>query len=601
MLSFETSGKKIFLAVLILSSFASSVFAAGTIQGTAQSQTTGQFDFSHNSSNVTISTSGCGLNSVSGKVYNNTLGLVDFSQLSVTYTGGQSTARVTGAAVTNSGERIYFDTNDGNVTIANVTAPAGSAIPFAGQAFSPTLGAISFSGVTTLWRPNCANPTAQVDIKANNSDGPVSVSTESSVILAWNSADTGVISCAASGSWSGTRPPSGTETLTNLISSGTYTLICGSVSDSVTIKVADVVPPPPPIVSPYLCPSVPLTLDLRRSNTDPRTGGQVSSLQRYLYQFKNDLTFGISGLSESYFTGGYFGLYTHRAVIAFQNKFGVSPADRVVSQTTRDTILQNCTPGPTPPKVACPLPAVTDNLAYGARNTVRGDLQVSSLQAFLYQYKEIFPGWRLPSARSSFVTGSYYIQTRNAIQKFQGQFGLITSDKLEYGRIGEQTRNAIIAQCDPSLPSPDQNPETLSSPVFPPPPPPPTGTNQPPPSPPSGINLPPPSQTLSSIQGITYNFGPPAVGISTTVRLGAAAVTTNTANNYVFKFLDLQPGQTYTVTIDVPVGYQASNVTYSSCVYTGGIPTNCHSNWIPGTSATVAIPAVGAVDLWWRL
>lgn len=79
-----------------------------------------------------------------------------------------------------------------------------------------------------------------VDLKANNSDGPISIAYGGSVTLSWNS--TNANSCSASGNWSGTKGTSGSESMANLTSSKTHTLSCtgatGSASDSVTVNVA---------------------------------------------------------------------------------------------------------------------------------------------------------------------------------------------------------------------------------------------------------------------------------------------------------------------------------------------------------------------------
>lgn len=78
-----------------------------------------------------------------------------------------------------------------------------------------------------------------VDIKANGSDGPITVAYNSSVNLSWISSN--VDSCTASGGWSGIKGTSGSQKVENLTSSRTYTLTCsgpaGSASDSVTVNV----------------------------------------------------------------------------------------------------------------------------------------------------------------------------------------------------------------------------------------------------------------------------------------------------------------------------------------------------------------------------
>lgn len=88
-------------------------------------------------------------------------------------------------------------------------------------------------------------PTAPiVDLSAN----PVNVAYDGSTTLSWSSSN--VDSCAATGSWSGNRSLTGSQTQTNLTSNQTYVLTCsgvgGTASDSVTINVS---PPPAPSVN----------------------------------------------------------------------------------------------------------------------------------------------------------------------------------------------------------------------------------------------------------------------------------------------------------------------------------------------------------------
>ena len=78
-----------------------------------------------------------------------------------------------------------------------------------------------------------------VDLKANGSDGPISVAYGSSVTLTWISSSAN--SCQASGDWTGYKSTSGSQTISNLTSSKTFTLNCsgsaGSVSDNVTVNI----------------------------------------------------------------------------------------------------------------------------------------------------------------------------------------------------------------------------------------------------------------------------------------------------------------------------------------------------------------------------
>jgi len=81
-----------------------------------------------------------------------------------------------------------------------------------------------------------------VDIKANNSDGPITIAYNYAATLTWTSQNAN--SCTAAGAWSGTKLTSGSESTGNLTSSKTYTITCfglgGSASDSVAINVQQV-------------------------------------------------------------------------------------------------------------------------------------------------------------------------------------------------------------------------------------------------------------------------------------------------------------------------------------------------------------------------
>lgn len=85
-----------------------------------------------------------------------------------------------------------------------------------------------------------------VDIKANGSDGPVTIGFNSSANLSWSSQNAD--NCTASGAWSGSKNTSGSQSTGNLTSSKTYTITCtgqgGSDSDSVTVNVQQAPEPP---------------------------------------------------------------------------------------------------------------------------------------------------------------------------------------------------------------------------------------------------------------------------------------------------------------------------------------------------------------------
>ena len=79
-----------------------------------------------------------------------------------------------------------------------------------------------------------------VDIKANDSNGPLAIADNGSVTLTWTSSN--ATSCIASGGWSGTKSTSGSQTISNIATSKTYTLACSGgsniASDSVTVNTA---------------------------------------------------------------------------------------------------------------------------------------------------------------------------------------------------------------------------------------------------------------------------------------------------------------------------------------------------------------------------
>ena len=82
---------------------------------------------------------------------------------------------------------------------------------------------------------NTSPPDPVVDLKADGSDGPITILSGTSATLSWTSAN--VASCTASGDWSGEKALSGSESTGSLVSSKTYVLACDAVSDSVTVNV----------------------------------------------------------------------------------------------------------------------------------------------------------------------------------------------------------------------------------------------------------------------------------------------------------------------------------------------------------------------------
>ncbi len=98
------------------------------------------------------------------------------------------------------------------------------------------------------FRYTATPPTAPtVDIKANGSDGPITIPYNTPASLTWTSTNT-TGACTASNGWTGSRATSGSQGTGSLTSSKTYTLTCtgpgGSASDSVTVNVTPVAEKP---------------------------------------------------------------------------------------------------------------------------------------------------------------------------------------------------------------------------------------------------------------------------------------------------------------------------------------------------------------------
>jgi len=88
-----------------------------------------------------------------------------------------------------------------------------------------------------------------IDLKANGSNGPITVSYQENITLSWSSENSA--SCQASGDWSGTKAVSGSQVIQmSEVKTNTFTITCQDSTgtkieaDSVTV----VVTPNPPVV-----------------------------------------------------------------------------------------------------------------------------------------------------------------------------------------------------------------------------------------------------------------------------------------------------------------------------------------------------------------
>ena len=97
---------------------------------------------------------------------------------------------------------------------------------------------LAFQGTTAILAQSQATPT--IDLKANGSDGPITIDTNTQAVLAWTSSNASY--CTASGDWTGGKVTAGSESTGNLTNAKTYTLTCTNTSgassaDSVTVLV----------------------------------------------------------------------------------------------------------------------------------------------------------------------------------------------------------------------------------------------------------------------------------------------------------------------------------------------------------------------------
>jgi len=98
---------------------------------------------------------------------------------------------------------------------------------------------------------NVESPDPTVDLKANSSNGPITVSYKSNVVLSWTSEN--ATFCQASGDWSGLKGTSGFQSIKmNEVKTHIFTLTCKDSSgtkeavDSVTVHVT---PNPPTVIT----------------------------------------------------------------------------------------------------------------------------------------------------------------------------------------------------------------------------------------------------------------------------------------------------------------------------------------------------------------
>lgn len=150
-----------------------------------------------------------------------------------TLTWGQQTAEATYCSAN--------WTSSTAISGSQVVTPTGNP-----QTYSITCyGANNASGFASISVPmvanSCVAPPASVDVKANGSDGPITVSSGNSATLSWSGAN---ISSPCSAWWTSSTGTSGSNLISNIVSTTNFPISCpptaggSDVSDSVTVNVS---------------------------------------------------------------------------------------------------------------------------------------------------------------------------------------------------------------------------------------------------------------------------------------------------------------------------------------------------------------------------
>jgi len=203
------------------------------------------------------------------------------------YSGDPGVGTVTVRAC---GQVIFSDdlykANQSAPGFANLPNPAWN-VPTAGDcvwSISATGGYVDIRAVTTLYR---TTPAPTVDLRVNNSNGPLNLAGPASYNLTWTS--TNAASCSASNSWSGAQATHGSQAFSGITSGTyTYTITCsnpaGSAVDSVTVNV---------LAAPTVSVSAPANLTAPASYTATWTSSNAVSCSG------TDRFSGLSGLTGS--------------------------------------------------------------------------------------------------------------------------------------------------------------------------------------------------------------------------------------------------------------------------------------------------------------
>lgn len=128
-----------------------------------------------------------------------------------------------------------------------------------------------------------------VDFRVNGGNGPITIATTTVVNLSWTTTD--ATACTASGAWSGSKPLTGSESVTVSMTS-TFTLTCtgpgGTGSDSVTVNLSSDPDPVAPVIS-----NIRVT-DITQTTAIVRWDTNIPADSRVIYDTVSHPTLGVA-------------------------------------------------------------------------------------------------------------------------------------------------------------------------------------------------------------------------------------------------------------------------------------------------------------------
>ena len=156
---------------------------------------------------------------------------VSSSQINLTWTTSTDNVAVTGYKIFRNGTQIATSATN---SYSNTGLTASTAYRYTVSAYdAASNNSVQSTSVSVTTPAGTSAPTVTI------SASPTSVTSGGSSTITWSS--TNATSCTASGGWTGTKASSGSQSLTNLTTTATYTLACtgagGTATQSATVTV----------------------------------------------------------------------------------------------------------------------------------------------------------------------------------------------------------------------------------------------------------------------------------------------------------------------------------------------------------------------------